>query len=100
METIPTIAQTLAQYGPWGFCALLTVAVVYLFKMHNALQKEVREIIQANLKDTLTVVESAKRVMEETTESIKEQKATTESLRYIIQILSSQLNVPLKPRDK
>ena len=64
METIPTLAQTLAQYGPWGFIAVLTVAVVYLFKLVLALQKEMRDNIQQNLRDTLEVVASAKRVME------------------------------------
>ncbi len=91
MESIPTLASSLAQYGPWGFCALLTVAVVYLFKLHVALQKEVRDIIQSNLKDTLSVVESAKRVMEQTTEAVREQKATTESLREIVRLLSIRM---------
>ncbi len=91
MENLPTLAQTLAQYGPWGFCALLTLAVVYLFRLYIELQKELRESIQTNLKDTIGIVESAKKVMEKATESIHEQKATTESLREIVRILSGSL---------
>lgn len=91
MENVPALAQTLAQYGPWGFCALLTIAVAYLFRLYVDLQKELRTSIQQNLSDTISVVESAKKVMEQATESIREQKATTESLRTIVQLLSSRL---------
>ena len=83
METVPSIAQSLAQYGPWGFCALLSVAVVKLFLLHDGLQKEVREIIQKNLADTLSVVESAKKVMEQTTDAVGD-------LKDIVRDLSSR----------
>lgn len=97
MESIPAVAQTLAQYGPWGFCAVLSFAVAYLFRLHIELEKEVRGTIQTNLKDTLSVVEqtklvveSAKRVMEQTSEAVMEQKATTENLREIIRLLAAR----------
>lgn len=91
MESIPAMAQALAQYGPWGCCAVLAIAVAYLFRLHLELEKEVRGTIQTNLRDTLEVIASAKKVMEQATESIREQKATTENLREIVRLLTAKM---------
>ena len=92
METVATVASTLAQYGPWGACAILAAAIVYLFRLIISLQKEMRDTIQTNLKDTVEVIASAKRVMEQTAESIREQKATTESLKEIVRLLMAKIS--------
>lgn len=44
MEAVSTISQTLSSAGLWGIIAILTVAIVYLWKQINDLNTEMRKL--------------------------------------------------------
>lgn len=73
METVAPLAGTISTYGLYAIVAVLIIAVVYLFKQQNALEKEVREMLQTTINQNNQVLSENSRVIGEASKLIEAQ---------------------------
>lgn len=71
METVAPLAGTISTYGLYAIVAVLTVAVVYLYKLHGALEKEFREMLKTTIGENKQVIAENTRVVTEATRLIE-----------------------------
>ena len=71
MQEVTTLASSLSAYGLYTIVALLVVAVVYLYKKVNDLQREVKSILQDQLKDQVELNARCTRALEDCTKALE-----------------------------
>lgn len=72
METITPVAGALSTYGLYAICAILLVAIIYLFKMQKELESTLRENLKKYAEDNAKYASENARLLEKTTEAFKD----------------------------
>ncbi len=97
MENIAPVAGTLSTYGLYAVCAILLIAVVYLFKQQRELEKELRDNIGKYAEENAKyAAENAKLLIQNTeamnkcAELISGLQSAVSELKYAIQVMTER----------
>ncbi len=71
MQEIQPLAAAIGTYGLYTIIACLIVAVVYLFKKINDLNKELQTILQQQIKDQADVLAKCTRALEDSSKALE-----------------------------
>ena len=86
MEQITPVAGALSTYGLYAICAMLLIAVIYLFKQQREMEEEMREKLLDYAAKTSQTLERSIETIKANTETIKEFQNTLSELKQTVQL--------------